>query len=358
MTYKKMLLFVAVAPGFALAQSSNVEVYGILDAGFSHISNVKGVSLNAVDSGIWQAGRLGFRGKEDLGGGISALFVLEMGVGADTGSGGTASALFNRQSYVGLATPYGAISVGRQYDFLYVNSLPLGAELFAGPIVAGTTGGPGGTAGTIGPIDVHFGGYRYDNTIKWVDRIGPVTIGYMRGLGKEGAVVGSTGKVDSALIAYKDGPLSVGLGWTRDDFDAANSGNLANRVLAVKVNYKIGKFTVLGNYASAGSRNSRATNKPLEAGLAYQVAPQINIGVTLAQAKVHNAKGAETTLQQVLLGANYALSKRTSLYTIAARNHSTDIAVYQGFVGAPGGATSPSSTATQIAIRAGIFHAF
>ncbi|HZV66247.1 MAG TPA: porin, partial [Telluria sp.] len=66
------------------AAQSNVTIYGIVDAGFVHESGGAAGSVNKITSGIGSTSRLGFRGNEDLGGGLSALFQLEIGTRIDT----------------------------------------------------------------------------------------------------------------------------------------------------------------------------------------------------------------------------------------------------------------------------------
>ena len=93
--------------GAAHAQSS-VTMYGIVDDGFNWTSNTGGHNLYNVSSGVMQASRWGLRGKEDLGGGLAALFVLENGFDLNSGSlgqknrGSTQGLMFGRQAYVGL----------------------------------------------------------------------------------------------------------------------------------------------------------------------------------------------------------------------------------------------------------------
>ncbi|NML34498.1 porin [Paraburkholderia antibiotica] len=355
---KWALLLAAVMPMSAYAQSSSVTLYGLLDAGISYVNNVGGHSAVYANSGIWQAGRFGFLGREDLGGGYAAIFRLESGVSPTTGTAGNSSSFFSRQSYLGVESPYGRLTLGRQYDFLYVTSLPLGAELFAGPVIAGVAGGPGGTAGNIGPIDSHFGGTNYNNTAKWTKDWGPVTVGYMHGFSDGSTDNGTSTRMDSALLSYHQGPINVGVGWTQDHLSAAQSGNTANRVLGIKANYKLGDFTLLGSYANASSRWSPARNQPLEFGVDYQVNVATHAGIAVEQAVVTNAAGVGTTLRQVTAGANYALSKRTLVYAIGAINRSSNVNVYHGFVGLPGGATAPSSGDAQSVLRVGMITFF
>jgi len=147
-----------------LAAKNTVELYGILDIGFESIDNGD-VSVNRISSGLSTGSRWGIRGREDLGGGYEAVFTLESRIEIDTGQvsnngaiyycgnppacpsvvltsplpptvapavrGGinavnaallaavstvnSPQALFDRQAYAGLITPFGAVLAGRQY---------------------------------------------------------------------------------------------------------------------------------------------------------------------------------------------------------------------------------------------------
>ena len=75
----------AIASAPAWAQGS-VTLYGVMDMGYVHESGgVNGASVNKISGGVSTGSRLGFRGVEDLGGGLSAFFNLEMGLLSDTG---------------------------------------------------------------------------------------------------------------------------------------------------------------------------------------------------------------------------------------------------------------------------------
>ena len=92
-----------VATGAAQAQS--VNLYGVLDAGIESVSNVEPaggrITRMPSNTGILPS-RVGMRGKEDLGAGLSAIYTLEMGFAPDTGASGQGGRLFGRQSFVGL----------------------------------------------------------------------------------------------------------------------------------------------------------------------------------------------------------------------------------------------------------------
>ncbi|POR45783.1 outer membrane protein OmpU [Paraburkholderia eburnea] len=113
----------ALSSGAACAQSS-VTLYGIVDAGLAYVNNQGGHSSVSQTSGVLQGSRFGFRGSEDLGGGYKTIFVLENGFNVNNGSLGQGGLLFGRQAYVGLSTPGGTVSFGRQYDFL-INLFPM-----------------------------------------------------------------------------------------------------------------------------------------------------------------------------------------------------------------------------------------
>lgn len=98
----------------AQAQTSNVTLYGTLDQYLNYMKSSSGKSLTSLNDGALMRSRLGFRGTEDLGGGLSAKFTLEHGLYADSGKQNDGNRFFDRQAWVGLATPYGEFRAGRQ----------------------------------------------------------------------------------------------------------------------------------------------------------------------------------------------------------------------------------------------------
>ena len=112
----KKFLFACAAigaiSGSASAQS-NVTVYGIIDASIAHSQSEAAPSKLSIDSGNWYGSRLGFRGSEDLGDGLSAIFQLENGFSVDTGNLGQSGRLFGRHAWVGLKGSLGMLRVGR-----------------------------------------------------------------------------------------------------------------------------------------------------------------------------------------------------------------------------------------------------
>lgn len=120
------VLLVCGASAQGASAQSNVEVYGVLNAGLSSIDTVTTPSTAApratgrrtgLDSGQYTQSRFGFRGTEDLGGGVKAYFTLEGGLSLDTGVSGQGGLTFGRKTVVGLAGQFGEIEVGRRKDF-------------------------------------------------------------------------------------------------------------------------------------------------------------------------------------------------------------------------------------------------
>jgi len=134
---KKSLLTLAVLgtfSGLASAQTS-LTLYGIVDAGVQY---EKG-TVRAGDERLWRlesgrqsSSRIGFKGAEDLGGGVTGVFTLENGFNIDDGRFTTTDTLFNRQAWVGLNGGFGSVKLGRQQTPLYyaVNAIdPFGINL-------------------------------------------------------------------------------------------------------------------------------------------------------------------------------------------------------------------------------------
>ncbi|HSI59338.1 MAG TPA: porin [Ideonella sp.] len=113
----------SIAALFATAAhaQSTVQVYGLLDAGVeANRTGVPGEKRNLmVNTGNQAASRLGFRATEDLGGGLSAIVNIELGLYADTGNivtyGETAGTFWGRRAVVGLQGAFGELLLGREY---------------------------------------------------------------------------------------------------------------------------------------------------------------------------------------------------------------------------------------------------
>ncbi|MFB9128217.1 porin [Paraburkholderia dipogonis] len=120
MNKRKSLAWVLAAalPVMVHAQGS-VTLYGVIDEGINYpVQCGREKALYNLSSGVIQGSRWGLKGREDLGGGTAAIFVLEKWIRHQYRRvWGKAGRMFGRQAYVGLSSNrYGALMLGRQYD--------------------------------------------------------------------------------------------------------------------------------------------------------------------------------------------------------------------------------------------------
>jgi predicted porin len=291
--------------GSALAQS-NVTVYGLIDAGFVHESGGAGPSINKLDSGIAAGSRLGFRGREDLGGGMAANFTLEAGFNIDTGVSGQ-GALFGRQAHVGLETTAGNVNLGRQYTpiFLTVNAI----DPFVGASMAGS-----------GNNMLSEGGIRMNNTLKYAaPKMGPVTAEVAYGFGEQPGS-SSRGRAIGAKLGYVQGPLGLHLGYHRStDLTGASSG----RTVMVGGTYFIKDVKLaLGLQSNKGlvTINGRLIPGTDTRDLIVGATVPFGVNSLLASYTRKDDRGtANSDASQLAIGVSHALSKRTDLYASIAR---------------------------------------
>ena len=164
--------------GAAQAQSS-VTVYGIVDNAVEYLNNV-----GAAKSGLTRMptltgsvpSRLGFRGREDLGGGLSAGFTLEMGIGTDSGVLNQGGRGFGRQAFVSLNGPWGSLGLGRQYTMLFWSMLD--ADVI------------GPSFQSMGNLDSYFPNSRADNAISYKGTFSGLTLGATYSFGRDAVNAG------------------------------------------------------------------------------------------------------------------------------------------------------------------------
>jgi predicted porin len=155
------------------AQSS-VVVYGVFDTALRYTTNAaaNGARKISVDGGLIQGSRVGFRGTEDIGGGLKASFMLESGFAPDAGTLGQQGQMWGRQAWVALQeTSWGTLTAGRQFG---VGFDTLGSF------------DPYGV-GNHGAISWHADlvGVRFDNTVKYRNSIGPVSLSAAYSFGEQ-----------------------------------------------------------------------------------------------------------------------------------------------------------------------------
>lgn len=305
---KKILIATAAvlaAPTMALAQSS-VVMYGILDASVEHLSldstaTRPAANLTALTS---DTSRFGFRGTEDLGGGMKAYFKLESGFQADTGAQTSATAFFNRESYVGLSHPQlGSVQLGSQW------APSLFMALKVDPF---TRFGVGGQYTLLQGLR----GYqnRYDNVVQYISpTIGGVTARLLAAAG-EGAPTGSS---YSGNVEYTGGPLYLGAVYDQVHVAAASVGlsprdPVTSKTLSLAATYDF-KVAKLGGWL----QTNRIGGLPDVNGYMLGVSVPVGVGEIRASYAHRSATNASASLMAI--GYGHYLSKRTQLYANVGR---------------------------------------
>ena len=308
---KKSLLALAVltaVTGAASAQSS-VTIYGKVDLGLVLDSGSAAGKSIRIDSGVTGGSRLGFKGVEDLGGGMKAAFQLETGFCADSAAGGPnfctgSNSFMGRQAHGDLTGSFGALSAGRQYS-LGFNNL--------------STIDPFGTgfAGQVNNI-VDPSGIRLNNSATYsTPSMGGVTASAEIAFGEQ---TGNwqANRETGAGLTYASGPAYVGFTF----YDVGN----ANGNGAARKNYLLGgtyDFGVVKIHALAQKSTGSGTTGlvPLDVlDLMGGMTVPIAGGSLMASYIHHNDRTlADKYANQIGIGYIYPLSKRTSVYTAFAR---------------------------------------
>ncbi|CDG81091.1 porin [Janthinobacterium agaricidamnosum] len=337
-------------PGLVLAQS-NVDVYGSIDAGLRNRTNVNQAGdsqLTMGSNGTFRSNRLGFKGTEDLGGGLKANFLLESGFNTATGAlNNTTGTLFQREAHIGLESALGAIDLGRQYTVAYKTIVAFDPFVYRYPSITYVLSS---TAGT-----------RHSNDVQYTGRFNDLTLRAEYALG-EVAGDSSSGSAKAVGANYVSGPLKLGASYTRSK---ENVGSTAAPVymdydhVAAGGAYTVGAVTLALGYvdekqATIVARDDRATWR--WAGLTYRTSERFSVTGAWYGNKVHNRKAGATVAagdgkkDLYMLGLRYDLSKRTVLYAEIDRNK---------FDGAfASGGTTPLNQRGQTGTSAGIMHMF
>ena len=304
------LSVLAAISGAAQAQS-NVTIYGVADMAFQAESN-SGKKTYAVDSGEQNGSRLGFKGTEDLGSGLKAIFDMEMGVYLD--NGGSQGQVFGRQAWVGLTGDFGTVKAGRQYSpqFYAWDALD--------PFDLGFTSGHAGQSTSTGGVYGFLAGntaWRVNNSVSYqtanIDGFSAMAF-YAAG-----EVAGSTSTNRSVGLSgqYAAGPVYVtGVYYKQNDAGLLN-GNISNlKTAVVGGTYDFAVVKAAVGFTSEKSDDSTVNNKGYTLGVTVPVTPADSILATVARLKDDYANGSST---QLAIGATHALSKRTNLYGSLSR---------------------------------------
>jgi predicted porin len=353
---KKSLLAVAVLSIFASAAhaQSSVTMFGSVDAGVRHLTNtnaagdsVLGMSHGITASGISQSNRIGFRGTEDLGGGMNAHFVLEsgfvLGRGAFTGSTPT---LFARQALVGLGGTWGSVDLGRQYSIALKQLGGYDPFAYKFPTIV-----PLAFAASADP----FSGGRFNNNIQYTGTFGPLTARAEYAFG-EVAGSASNGASQGVGVNYQSAPFTAGAAYTKRK-PLVGAVYEDNDQWLVGGAFVTGPFRVALGYIDerqdVGAAEAKIRNAWI--GGSYNFTPAMKLTTGFYRTKNTTVTGADGERDLFIVAATYALSKRTDIYLEADRAKFTD-AFSNQFTASP--IARPAGQLSQTGILVGINHNF
>lgn len=318
MFFTKKLVILIIGIGVTLSDcrlanaQSSVTLYGIVDGGLLYQSKTPGAngqnsgsSIQLMDSGI-EISEFGLRGTEDLGGGLKATFDLESGISvANGGFNDSNGNLFGRQAWLALAGSFGEAKLGMQFSPFFIalyEDDPRGFSPFASSVVNyvdNVFGTSGFNANAVSYTTPSLGGWH-----------GSV----MLALGGEAGDF-QAGRQYSASVTYDGSPLMVNA-----SIYSGNSGGTVQTAIPTTVAfwgrtlgaaYRFGSLTIKGSFTSykvAGSFDDNVYG----GGFDYFVTPfvDLNTGVTVTSDRDNTANHSVLAA----MGANYHVSKRTTLY--------------------------------------------
>ena len=318
--------------------------------------------------------RWGISGNEDLGGGYRARFVLESGFNVDNGTSGQGGRLFGRQSWVGIETPYGTVSFGRQYTMTYQTVL---STDILGPNIYG-----------MGSFDAYIANARSDNAVVYRKELDGFSVGASYSFGRDSTGTGNSpgqgtcaGEVAgemtqcrlwSAMLAYDGGQGGGAVSYEEQRGGSGAAASFFNGVRPLVLTSAQDKDnrTVVNGYVtmngvkvvvgwigrwvdadSSGGPNIHSNLLYLS--VSYLIVPTFTLDGGVYHVIV---SGQDTRATLGVLRGTYSLSKRTAVYLQGAYLTNSSHASYS--VSAGGGGTTPAPGQGQIGVMAGVRQSF
>jgi predicted porin len=330
---KKSLIALAVAgvvAAPAFAATSNVDVYGTIRMSVDNVTAGNApVPVAGANNDGWQisdqTSRIGFKGAEDLGGGLKALWQIEQGIRSDVG--GAFGAQDMRNTFVGLGGDFGTVLIGR-HDTPY--KLVGSADLFGDTLadsqrnttgIIGRNGFDNRAANTVAYISPEWSGFHFAAAvIPGEENIGGTT-------GVPTTLVGSNarGLMDSYSLAgiYKNGPLNVGVGYEKFGAKTGDAVATDAAIDAMKLNvgYTMGDLKFGYTYERSDDQRANTAADPQKSDKGHLLSAAYAMGPITLMAQygkfddqANGATQAANDLTRWVLGAGYSLSKRTNAY--------------------------------------------
>ena len=351
-----MALCALSAAATASAQSS-VTLFGVVDAGISHYSTTSrswGLALprqvkqsqTVLSNSGYNSSRLGFRGTEDLGGGLAASFWLEAPVANDTGA--SAISNFGRRATVSLSGPFGEVRLGRDYTASFWNDGvfdPFGVNGVGTNLIAVVNSNLAAsralaTGGLLnGGLSAGTDSYlRTSNAVSYflpsglAGFYGQAQYALHENVDVSG-VPGSPskrGRYAGARAGWTNGTADVSLGYGESTLVSTIPGGERIKSLNIGGSYDFGVAKVFGEWSRVSDVRNGATPVAARstdryngavAGLNVPVGAGV-IRASFARVNFKNGNGlpdSDASVSKLALGYVHNLSKRTALYATVAR---------------------------------------
>ena len=350
---KKSLIALAVlaASGAAMAQSS-VTLFGIIDAGVGYVDNVNAAGDNKYGLGTSgnATSRIGFRGVEDLGGGLKAGFWLEGEVFAD---GGNPDGLnFKRRSTVGLEGNFGEVRLGR--DLVAGYNKTSSYDLFSQTGIGQFSGWRNwdGAAATNGDEN----GIRSNNLVSYyTPNFGGFKAGVSYGFDEQ--TTGKAGRYVGGNVSYDNGPISAAVSYDRLNVIGSGVRGAGDRdALTLAASYNFGVAKLIGiaqrqEYSYAAGADRKFNNYALGVS-----APVGGAGEVKLQYARYDQKAINAEADQLSLGYVHNLSKRTAVYGTVAYLKNKDGSALG--LQSKGINTTSAANEKQTGVQVGVRHSF
>ena len=320
---KKSLIALAVlaASGAAMAQSS-VTIYGLADVWVGSQKDTTGTTSagsfgKMASNEGFATSRLGFKGTEDLGGGLKANFQLETTVGFDSPS---STSLGDRQAWVGLSGGFGEVQLGRVWT-PYDDTRALINDTFNANF-----------ASSFNVWELYFD--RTSNGIRYnTPSFGGLTGSVAYAFGEDKTTTSKASNLTSFSLNYANGPIAAGVAHQIEKDTNAGAGIYADQstlsgLLGASVSkrtytlingsYDLGVVKLLAGYntvkatSSAVAGNAKANEFNVGAEMPLGSALALGVGYAESQVKVNGVDQNDTTGYSAAL--KYSLSKRTFTY--------------------------------------------
>lgn len=357
---KKSLIALAIASAVsapAFAATSNVDVYGVLNMSLNFVDQDVSTLPNSSPSVTSTASRIGFKGAEDLGGGLAAIWQIESGFNADEQSGTLAS----RNTFVGLKGGFGTAMIGnmdtpmktmgRMVDN-FGDTLADSRNILGAVSTSGASAFDLRTKNTVAYITPDFSGFT-------------AAVAYVADYAATvpASLDNQNTNAYSINAVYNNGPLMLGAAYEAHNGASSTPAPGTNSDMwRIVGGFNIAGFKLAALYESIGG-DVAAANRD-----AYGLFATYNLGAWAFKANYLNADESDKVTglvkgndgaDQWTVGADYSLSKRTVVYGLYA---ATSNDTYAGYGLGAGAGSSDQSVAnlgsSPSTISVGVKHSF